>query len=167
MHVRSFAPLVAATSRVLVLGSMPGRVSLRAGEYYAHPRNLFWPLMGELLGVDPRAPYAERVGQLLERGVALWDVLHACTRHSSLDSHIVSGSMVPNDFGALFARHPALRTVCFNGAKAADVFAKAVLPGLGALAGELALHRLPSTSPANASIPYLRKRAAWQIVCAR
>lgn len=163
MLAHSFAPAAAPDSRVLVLGSMPGRVSLQAGEYYAHPRNLFWRLMEALLGVSRSAPYRERVAELLARRVALWDVLRSCTRAGSLDSAIVPASMVPNDFASFFEAHPSIHTVCFNGAQAAASFRRHVLPDLSD-AATIALHRLPSTSPANASISLERKLEAWEVV---
>ena len=163
MHVHSFDPIVDSTSRVLVLGSMPGRASLLAGEYYAHPRNLFWPLMEDLLGVEREQRYARRAAALLARGVALWDVLETCTRGSSLDSDIVESSIVANDLPGLLERHPSIRTLCFNGLRAANAFRRHVQPKLAA-PDMLALHVLPSTSPANASIPYPRKREAWRVV---
>lgn len=159
-RVRSFAPVVNEKSRVLILGSMPGAASLRAREYYAHPRNLFWPLMERLAGVERAAPYPERLAQLLARGIGLWDVLESCARASSLDSDIVESSIVANDFVRLFAERPSIEIVCFNGAKAAAAFRKHVAPTLGAASG-ISFHRLPSTSPANASIAYERKLAAW------
>jgi len=164
VHVHSFAPIVDHSSRVLVLGSMPGKASLRAGQYYAHPRNLFWQFMHELLSVDAEASYEQRTAGLLERGVALWDVLKSCTRESSLDSDIVTSSIVANDFHGLFREYPQIRVVCFNGAKAADVFSRNVLGRLGERAGRMRLHRLPSTSPANASVPFARKLDAWRAV---
>ncbi len=142
---------------------MPGIASLRAGEYYAHPRNLFWRFMEAVLAVDMSAPYDQRVAQLLARGASLWDVLKSCTRETSLDSDIVPSSIVPNDFAGLFEAYPSIRTVCFNGAKAASTFRKHVLPGLPDSNG-IVFHDLPSTSPANASIPFDKKLAAWEVV---
>lgn len=164
MQVQSFAPIVNASSRILVLGSMPGKVSLQAGQYYAHPRNLFWRFMELLLDVDSAAPYEDKVAGLLERGVALWDVLQSCTRESSLDSDIVSSSEIPNDFPSLLAEHPSIEVVCFNGAKAAGAFTKHVQNELGSRADAMSFHKLPSTSPANASIPLDRKLEAWGVV---
>lgn len=163
MHVHSFEPIARADSRVLVLGSMPGKASLRAEQYYAHPQNAFWKIMAEFFGIARDAPYPDRTAGLLDRGVALWDVLRSCTRESSLDSDIVEASIVPNDFADFLARHPGIHTVCFNGAKSDASYRRHVLPSL-AVERVIAYHRLPSTSPANASIPYPRKLAAWEVV---
>jgi TDG/mug DNA glycosylase family protein len=163
MQVHSFDPVLDSRSRVLILGSMPGRVSLLARQYYAHPRNLFWCLMEELLAVDGSASYPKRIAQLLARRVGLWDVLETCTRSSSLDSDIVPSSAVANDFAGLLEAYPNVRVVCFNGAKAADSFRRHVQPSLG-LREDLVFHQLPSTSPANASIPLRKKLEAWRVV---
>ena len=160
-HIHSFAPVAAAHARVLVLGTMPGKASLQAQQYYAHPRNGFWPVMGALLGFDARAPYAERTGQLCGRGVALWDVLQSCTRSSSLDSDIDTASIVVNDFAAFFAAHPQVHTVCFNGSLAAQLYRRHVQgPPLVQL-------RLPSSSPAHAALSWQAKAAAWRPLAER
>ena len=158
-----FGPVSRPDARVLVLGSMPGRASLAAHQYYAFPRNAFWPLMGEFFGAGPSLPYAERLGRLLDAGVALWDVLASCRRPGSLDAAIVAESARPNDFGAFFAVHARLRAVFFNGQAAARWFERAVAPGL---AHAPPTRTLPSTSPANASWSYERKREAWRAVAA-
>ena len=163
MKVHSFAPIADASARVLILGSMPGRASLRANQYYAHPRNSFWKLMDEVIGIDAAAPYLERTESLCGQRIALWDVLKSCTRTSSLDSDIVESSIVVNDFGDFFRAHPKIRAVCFNGAKAEATYRRHVLPELPEFASPQ-LCRLPSTSPANASIPYAKKLEAWQVV---
>ena len=163
MRVRSFAPTADRSSRVLILGSMPGIASLRAGEYYAHPRNAFWMILGALLEIDARAPYERRVAALRKRRIALWDVLASCTRESSLDSDIDESSIVVNGFAAFFGAHAGIRTICFNGAKAESCFRKHVLPGL-ADAGDFAYHRLPSTSPAHAAMSLAEKVEAWRAV---
>jgi TDG/mug DNA glycosylase family protein len=152
-------PVVDDTTRVLVLGSMPGEISLRAQQYYAHPRNTFWRIMSDIVGVDLHADYHVRLGQLRSAGIGLWDVLHACDRPGSLDSAIVRETMEPNDFEQLLSAHPGVVRVCFNGAKAAQVFQRLVAPKL---CSPVDCRALPSTSPANAAIPYDAKLRAWR-----
>lgn len=159
--VCSFPPVATPEARILILGSMPGKASLAANQYYAHPRNLFWPIMGELFGARPDLPYAERLLVLQQEGVALWDVLKECFRVSALDSDIVEASIVANDFAEFFVRHPEIRHVFFNGAKAEQAFRKHVMPTLLPLP-PVELVRLPSTSPANAAIPTAERLAQWR-----
>ena len=161
-RVRCFAPVEDAAATVLILGSMPGKASLAAGQYYAHPRNAFWPVMGELIGFNPDLPYQERLQILKSSGIALWDVLGSCIRTSSLDAHIEADSLIPNDFQAFFRQHPHITQVFFNGTKAEQCFMKYVLPTLKT--NSLHYQRLPSSSPANAGIPYEKKLLAWQLV---
>jgi len=162
VRIRSFAPVARRDARVLVLGSMPGRMSLEARQYYAHRQNAFWRIVGELLGIDPRAAYGKRLRALKAARIALWDVLRSCSRTGSLDSGIDAGSEIANDFRTFFRRHPEISHVFFNGARAAASFDRMVVPGPGM--PRLRYSRLPSTSPANASISYQRKRAAWRAV---
>lgn len=160
--VEGFPPVCGPAPRVLILGSIPGRASLRAGAYYAHPRNLFWPLMGELFGAGPALPYDERLRRLTAAGVALWDVLGRCERPGSLDQSIVAGSEVPNPIGPWLAAHPSVARVGLNGRAAHALFRRHVLPTLDAATrSRVAILGLPSTSPANASVPVAAKRAAW------
>lgn len=138
---------------------MPGRASLEAGQYYAHPQNAFWRIASDLLRFAPGASYAVRKKALTSARIALWDVLHSCVREGSLDTRI--GREVPNDFARFFRRHGAITHVFFNGAKAEASFRRHVLPGLGA---NLRYARLPSTSPAYAALSYPRKLAAWRVI---
>jgi double-stranded uracil-DNA glycosylase len=140
---------------------MPGDVSLRKQQYYAHPRNAFWRIMSELLDFDPSSDYRARLAQLLSAGIGVWDVLRICDRPGSLDSAIVRDSMEVNDFGVLFAQYPGISRVFFNGAKAEQVFLRMVAP---TLASSVVCGRLPSTSPANASVTYEAKLRAWRAV---
>ena len=161
-RVHCFAPIEDSSATVLILGSMPGKASLAAGEYYAHPRNVFWTIMGELVGAHPGLPYQDRLKILRCSGIALWDVLGSCVRKSSLDSHIETDSEVPNDFKSFFIRHPNITRVFFNGAKAEQCFLKYVRPSIEP--ASLQYQRLPSTSPANAGITYAQKLLAWRSV---
>lgn len=151
-------PIVGEGARVLILGSMPGALSLQRQEYYAHPRNAFWRITGELLWFDASAPYDERVAALRAAGVAVWDVLRLCRRPGSLDSAIDRNSMVANDFAGLFAEHPMIERVFFNGATAAKSFASLV-----SVDRSMVYQRLPSTSPAH-TMSFAAKLAAWTAV---
>ncbi len=162
--VTSFPPLSRPGATVLILGSMPGVASLTAQQYYAHPRNHFWPIMASMVGFDLAAPYAERVDALTGAGFSVWDVLQSCVRPGSLDSAIQAGTRVPNDFAAFFAAHPQIRLVGFNGAEAEKSFNTHVLPGLQSAAG-LRYARLPSTSPAHA-VGFDYKLTAWRAALA-
>ena len=162
MSVRCLSPVDDANATVLILGSMPGKLSLDAGEYYAHPRKLFWHILGELVGAIPALPYEERTCIVRSAGIALWDVLQSCARGSSLDSDIENSSIIPNDFAAFFSAHPKIARVYFNGAKAENYYRKRVLPFIKEK--PISYERLPSTSPANASMSYDRKLAAWRAI---
>lgn len=149
-------PVVAPNCRLIVLGSFPGRASLAAQQYYAHPRNQFWPILAALWGVDLLAlPYAQRVQELHRHGLALWDVYARCRREGSLDSAIEDAEL--NDLAALRQQAPLLQAVAHNGGESARCMR--ITRTLG-----LPVHRLPSTSPANASWSFERKLAAWRSV---
>ncbi len=162
MIVCSFPPIADPEAEVLILGSMPGKVSLARQQYYAHPQNLFWRLMGELFNAGPELAYEERLRKLRQHKVALWDVLKECYRESAMDADIVEESIVVNDFAEFFKSHARIARICFNGSKAEQAFRKYALPGL--TLGGVELVRLPSTSPANASVPLAQKLAAWRAV---
>ena len=158
----SFAPNADLNARVLILGSIPGRESLKAERYYAHPRNQFWKIMATLLGFAPDMPYAQRLLALQHHGIALWDVMHSCERAGSLDASIEPDSIEANDFATFFHNHTSIRAVFFNGATAQATYNKYVLPGLLAL--PLQYTRLPSTSPAHASLSFDQKLSAWKCI---
>jgi len=159
-RIASFPFIARRDARVLILGSMPGEASLQAGEYYAHPRNAFWPIMRELLGFAATASYGERVEALRRGGIALWDVLQSCRRAGSLDSDIESGSIVVNDFPSFLAAHREISLVCFNGVTAERTYLRHVAPEMARKGIAHAL--LPSTSPAHAALSLADKVAAWR-----
>ena len=149
-------PVAGPRTRLLVLGSFPGVASLAAAQYYAHPRNHFWPILSALWDVELASlPYRERLAQLQRHGLGLWDVYAACRREGSLDSAIEDAQ--PNDLAGLVRRLPALVAIAHNGGESAR--AMRLTRTLG-----LPVHRLPSTSPANASWSFARKLAAWRDV---
>ncbi len=145
------------------MGTLPGQLSLRLQQYYAHPRNIFWRLMGAILGASPELPYAERLEQLKVRHVALWDVCAAARRPGSLDTDIADA--VPNDFNHFFQQFTTIRRICFNGAKAQQLYAQMVVPALTTRSTEYVC--LPSTSPANAATSYEIKEGAWSAALLR
>jgi hypoxanthine-DNA glycosylase len=154
--LRGLAPIVARHTRLLVLGSFPSEASLAAQQYYAHPRNHFWPILSALWGVDLRAlPYAQRIAFVQDKGLGIWDVYASCRREGSLDSAIEAA--VPNDLAGLVARAPHLQAIAHNGGESARAMRHTRSFGLP-------VHRLPSTSPANASWSFERKLAAWREV---
>lgn len=154
-----FPPIGDSGARVLILGSLPGQESLRLQQYYAHPRNLFWKIIEAHLGVRASDAYPERIRKLAAARVALWDVCAVAHRPGSLDTSIRRDSVVPNDLAAFLVHHPRVTLIAFNGAKAADLFRKHVqLPNLPRL------EKLPSTSPANAGVPYADKLRAWAVI---
>ena len=157
--------MVGEASTLLVLGSMPSVTSLKQQQYYAHPRNAFWPIMTHLFGLQ-LSSYRERAEEMTGHGVAVWDVLQACTRSSSLDSDIDDSSIVTNDFQGFFQAHPQVRKIFFNGAKAESVYLKQVIPGLAPEPAAFPHSRLPSTSPANAGMNFEQKLEVWRALTA-
>ncbi len=185
VRLQGLPPVVSAGTVVLVLGSFPGAASLRLRQYYAHPQNHFWKILQALWPLHPLPPagsegYAARCDWLLARGLGLWDVYESCEREGSLDTSIRNAQV--NDFAHLQAVCPQLAAVAHNGGESFK-HAPAVLGsfrppraaahddvlsdqrvGTGSGPGSarsIASHRLPSTSPANASWSFERKLAAW------
>ncbi|OOZ41154.1 DNA-deoxyinosine glycosylase [Solemya elarraichensis gill symbiont] len=157
----SFPPLIGDQPKVLILGSMPGIKSLQEQQYYAHPRNAFWHIMGELFGAGFNLPYNQRLEILKQHHIALWDVLGYCEREGSLDSSIESGSEVPNAIPELLQEHHGIRRVLLNGGKAASAFRKHILPSLPAT-HDYRIVQMPSTSPAHARMSQAEKLAVWR-----
>ena len=152
--LQGLPPVIARHTRLVLLGSFPGAASLAAGQYYAHPRNQFWPLMSALLQEELSAlTYAQRLQVLRRRGLGLWDVYAECRREGSLDSAIRDARL--NDLADLRRRAPGLRAVAHNGSESARAMRITATLGVPVL-------RLPSTSPANASWSFERKLAAWR-----
>lgn len=158
--ITSFSPIEGESARVLILGSIPGVASLSAGQYYAHPQNAFWKIMGRILDIAPAANYETRVEALKRANIALWDVLESCIRPGSMDTAIDLNSAKPNNIAALLQRQPQLHTICFNGSAAEKIFKQRIQPFLGNVSVKYI--RLPSTSPAHASMSFEIKLAAWK-----
>lgn len=175
-RLQGLPPLVSQHTRVLVLGSFPGAASLAAQQYYGHPRNHFWPIMAgvfrelhafqgscaltestdsyETCKSQVPADYADRCAWLLAGGVGLWDVYASCQRQGSLDADIRQPQV--NDFARILALCPQLRLIAHNGGESFKHARHTQALGVPVV-------RLPSTSPANASWSFGRKKAAWQV----
>jgi len=149
-------PAVDARTRLVVLGSFPGAASLRAQQYYGHPRNQFWPILAALWQLDwAGCSYAQRLADALARGLGIWDVYASCQRQGSLDSAIEAACW--NDLGRLRRLAPDLQAIAHNGGESARARRQTLALGV-------AVYRLPSTSPAHASWSFERKLAAWREV---
>jgi hypoxanthine-DNA glycosylase len=162
--VCSFPPIAAPDARVLILGSVPSIASLAKQQYYGHPQNAFWPIMGRLLGAGRDVPYEQRKRILHNHGVAVWDVLRECHREGSLDAAIRVESEIPNDFVTFFRGHAQVSTVFFNGQRSEAMFRRHVLPIMSQFEREYSYVRLPSTSPAHAGRNFAQKLTAWRAV---
>lgn len=166
-RVRAFAPILGPRPRLLILGSLPGVASLRAGEYYAHPRNQFWPIMGALFGASVDLPYPRRVAVLRAAGIGVWDVLAEAARAGSADADIDVAGARAHDIRGLLLRHRTITLVAFNGGAARRLYARLVLPRLPA-SRRRTLHHvvLPSTSPAHAALTPAAKLVRWRVLLA-
>ncbi len=156
----SFPVVARADARILILGSMPGVASLKAQEYYAHPRNAFWSILEALYGIPRVAPYAQRLEALQNAGIALWDVLESCERQGSLDSAIIPESIVVNKIPELLISLPNLEMIATNGGTASKLFKTHVWQTMPP--SSLRWQQLPSSSPANARISLEQKIVIWQ-----
>ncbi|PBI83727.1 Uracil DNA glycosylase superfamily protein [Flavobacterium sp. ACN2] len=153
----SFAPISSPTSKILILGTMPGTKSLELNQYYGHNQNNFWKFMFQILGEEFSTDYEMRKNLLIKNNIALWDVLQFCNRIGSLDSAIKNE--IANDFEDFLATHPQIESILFNGQKAAAFFKKYVH-----LTKEYKTFTLPSTSPANAGKTFQDKLYEWNII---
>ncbi|QHS10114.1 DNA-deoxyinosine glycosylase [Sinimarinibacterium sp. NLF-5-8] len=162
LRIYSFAAHARADARLLILGSMPGAASLSAQQYYAHPRNSFWPIMATLCDFQADLPYPERLQQLSQHHIALWDVMATCVRSGSLDAAIRTETVVANPLGDFLSAHPWIVRIAFNGQAALTAFRRHVQPTLSAAQQRLEHIALPSTSPAHAALSVAEKCARWQ-----
>lgn len=153
MICKSFEPVFTPEARVMIVGSMPSVKSLADAQYYAHPRNAFWPILFDVFEEVPTDDYEAKKALIRENGLALWDVARSCEREGSLDSAM--RDIAANDFAALYARCPHIHTVLCNGGTAHTLFVKS------GFAGTRRVIRMPSTSPAY-TMPYRNKLDVWK-----
>jgi len=157
---KSFKPIIDKNSKILILGSMPGRESLEKNQYYAYKRNHFWKIIFDIFNVklSENEEYINKKALLIKKNIALWDVIESCFREGSLDSNIKKAS--ENDFENFFKMYPNIKHIFFNGNKSHDVFKTKV----GFKFDNIGFHQLPSTSPAFAKIKYDEKLLKWKII---
>jgi len=152
--IKSFTPYINASTKIVILGTMPGIASLEKQEYYAHKRNHFWPIMHALLGnVHVSELFEEKIKLLQENNIGLWDVLKNCERKGSLDIHIKNHEV--NDFETLFQEYPAINKIVFNGKESHRYFFKK----FGQIEG-ITYYVMPSTRPAN-TMSFENKLKLW------
>lgn len=149
-----FLPITGDSPRVLILGSFPGMQSLRHTEYYGNPQNHFWKIMESLFAIDYRIPYRNRIEYLTGHHIALWDVIHSCTRRGSADGEI--REPVFNDISGFLATHPTMQLIVLNGTTAGRYYRRMNMPRV------IKTCILPSTSPANTRYSLAEKVEAWK-----
>jgi len=157
-----FPAIENSNAKILILGSMPSVQSLKDQQYYAHPRNAFWPIMSALFDIEKGSSYEQRCNTIIQNHIAVWDAIKACQRQGSLDQSIDSTSMIANDFNVFLQQHPNIQQIFFNGSKAEHVFNRHVLATLTEQQAHIARLRLPSTSPAYAAMSVEQKLSAWR-----
>lgn len=155
-----FPPIAGPGARVLILGSLPGQRSIAEQQYYAHPRNAFWPIMQALFGIE--GDYADRCEQLIKNRIALWDVLQSSLRPGSMDANIRMDSARANDFETFLRTHSEIGLIAFNGRKAKALFEE--FADTSRTGSSIRKFDLPSTSPAYAAMPFSAKLARWRQV---
>lgn len=163
---KGFQPIAGPVANTLVLGTLPSQQSLLKHQYYGHPRNAFWPIMGELFGAGLNLPYTERVEVLTKEGVAVWDVLRSGSRPGSMDAAIDEATAIPNDFASFYNEHPGLQLICFNGQAANRLFHKLVPPEIQSSLSAVKFVTMPSTSPAYAAMGFEEKLRRWALISA-
>jgi hypoxanthine-DNA glycosylase len=166
MLVKGFKPIVGKDARLVILGTLPGRISLERQEYYADPGNAFWFIVQQLFGIDRTASYDDRLEALINNRIAIWDVLKQAERGGSSDKNIVKGTEVPNDFAAFFRAHPSIKNVFFNGGAARKYFQSLVVPNLRLNVGSPRINNPALLSSSNATVGYTKtdKVENWGMV---
>ncbi|MDN3651051.1 DNA-deoxyinosine glycosylase [Reinekea marina] len=157
--IQSFDAETKSEPKVLILGSIPGVASLNAHQYYAHPRNAFWSIMCRYFGLDEQSDYEHRLAGLLDKNIALWDVLGRAERQGSLDSAINIQTEQANPIDAFITQHTSVEAILFNGGKAESSFKKVFAKQ--PVFANIATHKLPSTSPAFAAMSFEQKCQQW------
>ena len=163
-QVHSIEPIIGRNPRIIILGSMPGIISINASQYYANPCNLFWMVLADLFDININCSYESKVQQVQQLPVIIWDTLKSCHREGSLDSKILSTDLEANDIGSLLKQFPTVQVIAFNGAASAKYFDRLVKPQLSK-EQNVEFFKMPSTSPANAGMKQQLKLDIWRRLC--
>jgi TDG/mug DNA glycosylase family protein len=155
--IAAFPPILEGSPEIMILGTMPGGKSLELGQYYSHPQNQFWRLMGDIYGAARELPYAERIKTLTDNRVAVWDVLKTCVRAGSMDANIKNP--IANNFNIFFSGYPSIKVVVFDSGTAANFYKRLVAP---TATFRMEYRRVPSPSPAHARLRYEEKLTLWK-----
>ena len=161
-RIFSFPPIVSKNATGLILGSMPGNLSLRKNEYYAHPQNSFWKIIFSLFNEQFSPEYKNKISLIKQNNLAVWDVLEFCERSSSLDSDIKLHNAKTNDVAGLLNKQTKITKIYFNGQKAHQIFLKNIYRTSPDFFSNYELIVLPSTSPAHAKMSFDQKLQAWK-----
>ena len=162
--ISTLKPAINESCQILVLGSMPGAISLKEAEYYAHPQNLFWDCVETTFQIERSAPYQARLTALNDAYIGLWDVLASCSRKASSDVTIRDAKC--NDFVKLLSAYPQINRICLNGRSASNYWRRLVMPSFAdeldkELLADVKIIGLPSTSPAYAALSPAAKIDVW------
>ncbi len=160
-RVYSNEPIIGRNPRIIILGSMPGIISINAAQYYANPRNLFWMVLADLFSIDIDCSYESKVLQMQQLPMIVWDTLKTCHREGSLDSKILNTDIEANDIATLLKQFPTVQAIAFNGNASAKYFDRLVKPQLPKDL-DIELLKMPSTSPANAGMKRAQKLETWR-----
>lgn len=154
MDKKSFNPIIPTQPQILILGSLPGDLSIAVNQYYGHPRNRFWKVLFDIYNVEHQIDYSARINFALMHQIAIWDVAHSAFRKGSMDVDIKD--VVPNAIDDLLDNYPSIQKVIFNGKKAEQLFKQ-----FFEQRNSIQYFSLPSTSPANASYSYEKLYSIW------
>lgn len=160
--IESFSPVIGHAPKLLILGSIPGVKSLQAVQYYAHPRNAFWPIMANFFAFDSTLAYSQKLDALVSNRIALWDVLARCVRPGSLDGDIQPSSIEVNAIDEVLQKHPTIHAILLNGGKAAKEFTRHY--DKFCAEQSISYYSMPSTSPAYAAMTFEAKQRRWHQV---
>ncbi|MBC8198069.1 MAG: DNA-deoxyinosine glycosylase [Candidatus Marinimicrobia bacterium] len=155
-YSKSFSIIIGDKPKYLILGTMPGKVSLLQNQYYAHPQNSFWKILFQLFNSNFISDYSDKIKFLKENKIALWDVCQSCYRKGSLDSDIQKEN--PNKIVELIETTPSIQKIIFNGQKAEKLYFKHLKRING-----INYFTMLSTSPANASYTFEQKLENWEL----